>query len=134
MEQIFANFSQTGLAECRDRIDLVRSRAELLRGTDKVLATMYLENGNTFRQMAKLAGVHETTIARRVSRVVRRLAEGTYMKCLRNREKFSREELAIAKYYYLLGMSQKKVAAKRGVSYYRVNETVKKIRKVVDSG
>ena len=46
-----------------DRIDLLRARVDILTGRDKALMTMYLENGNTFRQMARIAGVNETTIA-----------------------------------------------------------------------
>ena len=53
----------------RDRIDMLRSRVNLLIGKDKLLMKMYLENGNSFRQMARLAGVNETCIARRIYKV-----------------------------------------------------------------
>ena len=117
--------------EYRDRIDLLRSRVNLLTGKDKLLMTMYLENSNSFRQMARLAGVNESRIARRIHRVTKRLIDGEYITCLRNRDKFSKRELAVAKDYFLLGLSMKKIAGKRRWSYYHVRETLKKIQRLV---
>ena len=117
--------------EYRDRLDLLRSRVNLLTGKDKLLMTMYLENSNSFRQMARLAGVNETRIARRIHKVTKRLIDGEYITCLRNRKKFSKTEMAIAKDYFLLGLSMKKIAGKRRRSYYRVRETLKKIQRLV---
>ena len=117
--------------EYRDRIDLLRSRVNLLTGKDKLLMTMYLENSNSFRQMARLAGVNETSIARRIHKVTKRLIDGEYITCLRNRDKFSKTEMAVAKDYFLLGLSMKKIAVKRRWSYYRVRETLKKIQRLV---
>lgn len=117
--------------EYRDRIDLLRSRVNLLTGKDKLLMTMYLENSNSFRQMARLAGVNESSIARKIHRVTKRLIDGEYITCLRNQDKFSKTEMAIAKDYFLLGLSMKKIAGKRRRSYYRVRETLKKIQRLV---
>ena len=117
--------------EYRDRIDLLRSRVNLLTGKDKLLMTMYLENSNSFRQMARLAGVNETRIARRIHKVTKRLIDGEYITCLRNRKKFTKTEMAIAKDYFLLGLSMKKIAGKRRCSYYHVRKTLKKIQRLV---
>jgi len=115
----------------RDRIDLLRSRVGLLTGKDKVLMTMYLENSNSFRQMARLTDVNETNIARRIHKVTKRLIDGEYITCLRNRDKFTEAELDIAKDYFLLGLSMKKVAKKRDWTYYGVRKTLKKIQRLV---
>jgi predicted DNA-binding protein YlxM (UPF0122 family) len=121
---------------CRDRIDMLKSRVELLTGKDRVLMTMYLKYGNTFYQMARLAGVNEANVARRIYRVTKRLIDGEYITCLRNRDKFSEVEMAIAKDYFLRGLSIKKIASRRKLSYYRVREILKKIQsliKVIDA-
>jgi len=136
MERIHANISQSTLGgknEYRDRIDLLRSRAEMLVGKDKILMTMYLKNGNSFRQMARLVGVNETTISRRIHRVIKRLVDGEYITCLRNRDKFTKAEMDVAKDYFLLGMSIRKIANKHHISYYRVRETLKKIQSLVET-
>ncbi|MHC4462436.1 MAG: hypothetical protein ACYS6W_01510 [Planctomycetota bacterium] len=117
--------------EYHDRIDLLHSRVNLLTGKDKLLMTMYLENSNSFRQMARLAGVNETSIARRIYKVTKRLIDGEYITCLRNRDKFSKREMAIAKDYFLLGLSMRKIAGKRRWSYYHVRKTLKKIQRLV---
>jgi len=134
MEKIHNNIPQNTLTAknaYRDRIDLLRSRVSLLTGKDKVLMTMYIENGNSFRQMARLVGVNEASIARRIHKVTKRLIDGEYITCLRNRNKFASIELDIAKDYFLSGLSMKKIAKKRNSTYYRVRETLKKIQRLV---
>jgi predicted DNA-binding protein YlxM (UPF0122 family) len=131
MKRIHVNLSQETLdarTSYRDKIDLLHSRASLLAGRDKLLMTMYLENGNSFRQMAQLAGVSEANISRRIHRLIKRLMDGEYITCIRNREKFTETEMIIAKDYFLMGLSIKKIAAKQQLSYYCVRETLKKIR------
>jgi predicted DNA-binding protein YlxM (UPF0122 family) len=136
MQKLHANISYDEAArkeEYRNRIEVLKNRVSLLVGRDKVLMTMYLENGNSFYQMAQLAGVSESTIARRIHKLTRRLIDGKYMTCLRNREKFTKREMDIAADYFLRGLSLKKIAAKRGWSYYSVYESMKKIRGFVES-
>lgn len=134
MGRIHNNISQKSLQarnEARDRIDLLRSRAKLLTGKDRLLMTMYLDNANTFRQMARLAGVNEANIARRIHKIIKRLIDGEYITCLRNREIFSNAEMVIAKQYLLLGWSIKKIASEQGCSYYRACKSLKKIQRLV---
>ena len=134
MQTVNENTAQEALEArkaVRDRIDLLRSRVSLLTGRDKLLMTMYLENGNTFRQMARLAGVNEASIARRIHKVTKRLIDGEYITCLRNRDKFTGAELAVAKDYLLLGLSQRKIALKRNCSTYQVHKILKKIQQLV---
>jgi len=134
MEKIHKNISQRTLKardNYRDRIDLLRSRAGLLAGKDKLLMTMYLENGNSFRQIARLAGVSEAAIGRRIRKITKRLLNGEYITCLRSRNEFTKTEMDIAKDYFLLGLSIRKIAARRHCSYYHVRETLKKIQQLV---
>lgn len=135
MERIHANIPQSTLTvknAYRDRIDLLRSRVSLLVGKDRLLMTMYLENGNTFRQMARLAGVNEASIARRIRKVTKRLVDGEYITCLRNRDKFTKTEMAVAKDYFLVGLSQRKIAVKRNCSICRVQKILKGIQRLVN--
>ena len=134
MQTVNENTAQEALEArktVRDRIELLRSRVSLLTGRDKLLMTMYLENGNTFRQMARLAGVNEASIARRIHKVTKRLIDGEYITCLRNRDKFTEAELAAAKDYFLLGLSQRKIGLKRNCSTYQVRKILKRIQQLV---
>jgi predicted DNA-binding protein YlxM (UPF0122 family) len=138
MKKIHTNISQKMLEaknQYRDEIDLLRGRLNLLNGKDKVLMTMYLENGNSFRQIARLTGISDTSIARRINRLTKRLLDSQYIVCLRNRDKFTREQMTIAKEYFLTGLSIRKIAIKRHRSFYHVRETMKKIQSILkDSG
>jgi predicted DNA-binding protein YlxM (UPF0122 family) len=134
MNKVHENIPQSSVkarAEYRDRIDLLRSRVGLLTGKDKMLMTMYMENGNSFRQMARLSGVNEASIARRIHKVTKRLINGEYITCLRNRDRFDRGELDIAKDYFLAGLSMKKIAKKRDSTYYCVRKALKKIQGII---
>ena len=115
----------------RNRIELLRRRIHLLDGMDRLLMTMHLENGNSFRQIARLVGMNEASIARRIKKITKRLADGEYIKCLRSRNRFTRQELAIAKDYFLSGMSIKKIVEKRGCTYYHIHKKIERIKEVV---
>jgi len=116
-----------GKPDYSDRVDLLRSRAEMLTGKDKVLMQMYL-NGSSFSEMARLRGVGEATITRRVRKLTRRLLCGEYMMCLRSRRFLSGLEQTIAKDYFLEGRSQEAIAQKVGITVYQVRKTLRRLR------
>lgn len=136
MKKIHLNLSKKRLKdknEYRSSIDLLRNRLNLLAGKDKLFMTMYLEYGNSFRQMARLTGINDTIIARRIRKLTKRLIDGEYIICLRNQNKFTKTEINIAKDYFLLGLSIKKIAAKRQMTYYRAREMVKRIQRTIST-
>jgi predicted DNA-binding protein YlxM (UPF0122 family) len=116
----------------RGRIELVRSRLNLLTGTDKLLMTMYIEHGNSIRQIARVRSTSETSIARRIRAISKRLVDGPYIDCLRCRDKLTGLQLAIAKDYYLIGLSMRRIAEKRCWSRYRVRSALIEIRSIVN--
>lgn len=135
MKKLYENISEQQLAQKpNDWIELLKGRVGLLTGRDKVLMTMYLKNGNTFYQMAKLTGVDASTIARRIHRIAKRLIDGEYIYCLRNRDKLSEKEINIAGDYFLKGFSMKKIARRRRLTYYRVYITLCKIKTLAAGG
>jgi predicted DNA-binding protein YlxM (UPF0122 family) len=116
----------------RGRIELLRSRLNLLSGMDKLLMTMYIKHGNSIRQIARIRGASETSVARRIRAITERLTDGPYIECLRNRDKLTSRQLNIAKDYYLMGLSMRRIAAKRRWSYYRVRDAIIEIRNIVN--
>lgn len=116
----------------RETVELLRNRINLLEGLEKVLMKMYLENGNSVWQMARLTGVSETTMARRIRKMTERLMDGQYVNCLRRRSEFTKTELAIAKDYFLMGISMRRIAANRRSTYYFVRKTLRKIRDLLE--
>lgn len=115
----------------RERIELLRSRVRLLSGEDRILMAMYIEKGNSFRQMARLAGVSEASIARRIRKITERLMKGGYITCLQSRDMLSRKEMDIAKDYLLAGLPIRKIADRRFTTYYRVRKALMKIQRII---
>ena len=131
MRNIHNNLQQEMLqakADCRDKIELLRRRVNLLKGKDKLLLTMYLDNSNSYRQISRLAGINEANISRRIKRIINRLLDSNYIICLRNCDRFTARELAIAKEYFLLGLSIKKIAERKRWTYYQTHKTIRKIQ------
>jgi len=115
----------------RDRIDLLRNRIQLLTGDDRIIMTMYLENSNSFRQIAKLTGVNESTVARRINKITKRLLDGYFILCLRNRDRLSSIELKIAKEFFVNALPMTKIAEKKKISYHLVRTSVRNIKKCI---
>ncbi len=111
-----------------DRVDILRARARLLKGRDRAIMTMYLDKGNSIVQIARVAGVTEAVMSRRVRRLIARLIDGEFVLCLRHRDVFDPIELGIAKDFFLVGLSLSAVSESRGISVYRIRRIVAKIR------
>jgi predicted DNA-binding protein YlxM (UPF0122 family) len=134
MRRTHANLSEETLGvrdRRRDQVDLLRRRLSLLDGREKVMMTMYLENGISFRQIARLLGVSETSVARRIHRLTKRLTDGEYIVCMRNRDKLTERQMLIAKDYFLTGLSMSRIAEERSWSLYKVCLTVRQIRGII---
>jgi hypothetical protein len=116
-------------ADHREGIEILRSRVTLLDGDDRLLVQMYLEHGNTFQQIAQLTGRDATSIARRIRRITRRLADDTYLLCRGTRNRFSSSELGIVRDYLVCGLPQRDICRDRQVTLYRVKATIRKARR-----
>jgi len=114
----------------KDRIDLLRSRVGLLTGKDRALMKIYLENSGTFRQMARLADINEANVARRIHKLIRRLLDGQYITCLRNRDKFTQEQIEMARDYFVDGLPMSEIANRHDTTYYAVRQTMKLIQRL----
>ena len=121
-----------GSSEHRDRMEILRSRLGLLSGADRVLMTMYVQNGNSFRQIARVQGVSETSVARRVHKIARRLTDGQYIRCLRYSGRLTPSQMAIARDFFLRGLTMSRIAARRDSSVHRVRKALRHIQRVVD--
>jgi hypothetical protein len=111
--------------------DLVRQRIGLLDGKDKILMSMYYLDGCNFRRIARLLGVNECNVSRRIRKITTRLLAGQYIRCLRNRRFFSSADLWIAKDYYVGGWTIRQIAAERVCSLYEVRRAIERIETIL---
>jgi len=117
----------------RDFRDILRLRLGLLVGEDRALMTLHLDSGHSFQQLSRLTGASPTTVARKIRRIARRLADETYPLCLRNKSEFSVLELHIVRDHFVRGLSCGRIRRNRNLSYYRVRTTVLKARRYAAS-
>lgn len=127
-----AGFEPEAEEDLRGRMDLLQCRIGLLQGEDRVLMEMYKNKGATCGQIARLMGVDEETISRRIRKIERRLLDGEYITCLQNRERFTAGQMRIARDYFLTGMSLREIAEKHSRSWYGIRQAVMKILRIVD--
>ena len=135
MKTIHTNVPQDRLEEKkknRAQIDVLRSRLDLLDGKDRLLMTLYLENGYSIFKISKVTELCQSSIARRIKRLTKKLTEGRYITCLRNSEKFNRYQMVIAKDYFLKGLSMREITKKRRRSLYNIRETISKIKSILN--
>jgi predicted DNA-binding protein YlxM (UPF0122 family) len=135
MKTIHCNVSRKsieGKKNSRAQIEILKSRLNLLCGPDKFLMTLYLENGYSIFQISRLTELTEAKIKRRIDKITKRLINGQYIKCLRNRNKFKQSQMAIAKDYFLTGLSVRGIADKRNWSIYKVREKITKIKDILN--
>ena len=57
--------------------------------------------------------------------------DGEYITCLRNHNKFTKAEMAIAKDYFLTGLSMKTIAAEHCLTYYHARKAVRRIKRII---
>ena len=134
MNKININISQESLLlknQQREDIDLLRRRISLLDGKDKLLMSMYLDNGNSFRQISRLLGVCEATISRKIHRLTRHLTGQSFEIYRNNRKKFYERQKDIARDCFLMGLSMRQIASKRRCSYYQIRNTMAQIRHLI---
>jgi DNA-directed RNA polymerase specialized sigma24 family protein len=111
----------------REFSEQLQNRISLLRGTDKVLMRMHLENGYSYADLSRLAGVSQATISRRVKRIADRLTSAEINTYYRHRRDFDTSQRAIIKDHLRDGLSQRQICSRRNISRYRVRTTLDKL-------
>ena len=135
MKKIHKNIPKEGFQDkkyTRAQNELLRSRLDLLDGKDKFMMRLYLDDGYTIFQIARLTAMGEAKVGRRIQGLKERLLNGQYLDCLRNRDKFYKYQMDIAKDYFLTGLSIRQITKKRKRSAYYVRETIAHIKDILD--
>ncbi len=111
-----------------DRVDILRSRARMLKGRDRAIMIMYLDKGNSIAQIARVAGVTEAVMSRRVRRLMARLIDNPFILCLQHRGVFDPIEIDVAKDFFLVGRSLSTISESRAISVYRIRKILARIK------
>ncbi len=125
-----AQFNQNKTLDLRSNAEQIRKRAEQLSEPDRTLVRMYLDNENSFRQIAQLLGVSEATVARRVKKIISRLSDPSIEGVLNKSSTLGRRQRKIARDYFLRGLTVKTVSRKYGMTYYNTRRIINLLRKL----
>lgn len=114
-----------------DYIDDIAARSRILSNRDQAFMQLYYRSGSTFSEMARVVGVNETTIARRVNKIIARLVKSEYATCLKIDSKLDGVDMSIAGDYFAKGLTQLDIAKKRGLTIYRVRKALSNIQTLI---
>jgi transposase len=117
------------VADHREDVEFLRERVWLLSGSDGAIARMHLEHGATYRQIAKVAGVNEVTVARRIRRIVKRLDNWKYV-CLAREKGMDKFERAVAREYLVRGLGKHEIALRLRCGKERVAKALSRVEAV----
>ena len=113
-------YNQDLRSEMVYRVECLQLRLGLLEPDDRVLLEMHLNHQVRFRQLEILTGIPARTLARRAKGLADRLVGEKYISFIRQRERFSEDELQVAYDHYLLGLGYRQIAAKRRIATSQV--------------
>lgn len=112
----------------RASLEAVRNRISFLGKRDRLLITMYLDNKNTCGQISRLTGVSESTVARRISRILKRLKNQYFSCALLHRDFLTKTQIGILQDYFIRGLSIRRLAEKYSLTYHSVRKTLRFLR------
>ena len=108
-------------------------RIPLLESEDRVLMTLYLEDGHSYGEIAHLTGTRATTVSRRIRKIVRRLTDETYQRCMNPQPVFDATELAVIRDHCVRGLSGQEISRRHNISHYRVRSIIQRAHLFADS-
>jgi DNA-directed RNA polymerase specialized sigma subunit len=111
-----------------DQLDTLKVRCRLLSGTDRVLMELFLQGQCKYADLAALLGIAESTLARRIRRLLAMLG-GQYSMPLQHRGRISSLEWKIARLAFLDRRTIRQIAGHTGLSFYRVRQITLKFKK-----
>ncbi len=104
------------------------NRSEQMNNEKKALLQMILGQGGTYDQVARLSGEHASTVSRRFRAMVRRLSGGMLHTTGDVQRNLTPLEKTILIESFLYGTGQTEIAAKLGISRYRVRKALRPFR------
>ena len=126
---IYSQNSLDRLRLNRNHVEQLRSRIKFLQPDERALMTLYFENNSGVTQLAMLLGKSQSSISRRIHKIIHRLSDNRFILSLQYRSRFSGYEISLIRERYIQGKPMSQIADSRGVTYYSIRQTFKKINK-----
>lgn len=125
-----SDISQQAVVDLRTDAEKILQRAQQLPEPDRTVVTMYLQNANSFRQIAQLTGLSEATVARHIREILTTLSDEKLHTVLTSSRFLSRRQRKIVRDYFFGGLTVSSIARKYRMSYYNARRIISIVRKI----
>jgi DNA-directed RNA polymerase specialized sigma subunit len=112
------------ITDQKELAGLLLGRAKQLDKQKKALLRIILDQGGTYHQVARLSGEHAGTVSRRFRAIMRRLRSRPLFAANTDLNNLTPLEKNILIESFVYGTGQEQIAAKLGVSRYRVRKAL----------
>jgi hypothetical protein len=109
-----------------DILEQLPGRIEMLNDTDRAFVNLILA-GQKFRTIARTAGVHEATVARRLKKIAMRITDNQFINSLSHKH-LTPKKMQILRDYFVDGWPMLRIAVRNNISYYKVRQIIHKQR------
>ena len=109
-----------------DIFEAFTARVKML-SDEQITLVRFFQNTPNYRVIAKMAGVNEATIARRLKKIARHISGNNFFAALSENDNLPAEKMEILKDYFVSGLSVKIIAQNRNVSTYLVKKIVRQM-------
>ena len=119
--------------QMQEMADLICRRLYWLDGRDRLLMELVYEKGSSYRQIAVLMKMRQSSVSRRIRKLTQRLTCREYQVCLLHRRELSSQQLSIAKDRFVAGLSRRAIAQRHRISVYRVDHHLRQLAKLEEN-
>jgi DNA invertase Pin-like site-specific DNA recombinase len=102
-------------------------RIDILSEKQKAIVRLFM-NSHSYSYIAKIAGVNEVTVARRLQKIARYISSDNFFVALSENKNLPAEKMEILKDYFVSGLAIKTIATNRNLSFYRVRKIIRQMR------
>ena len=120
------NFNKSELLTLFEKLS---ARVDMLSERHKAIVRLFL-NMQQYRTLAKIAGVNEATIARRLKKIAFRISSNNFIAALTETLDSSGhpEKIEIIKDYFVNGLSIRTISKNTGLTRYKVSKIIRQMR------
>ena len=110
--------------ELLNLFEKLSARIDMLPKPQKTFVRLFM-NSQKYRPIAKTAGVHEATIARRLKKIAIRISNNNFITALSGENHLPPEKMEILKDYFVTNLAMIRIAKNRNMSCYKVRKIIK---------
>jgi hypothetical protein len=100
------------------------TRVDMLPDKQRTFVRLFLGT-QKYRPIAKMAGVNEVTIARRLKRIAEQISSNNFIAALSQENNLSPEKMEILKDYFVTDLPMIRIAKNRNLSCYMVRKIIR---------